>query len=105
MFVGDIIFYALKQALGIKNDECEWTNSPFMLHAMITKERSNVKEISIYHDYQEIEIFCDKLHSSTVNSLKPFGSFVMYPIEIKEDDEILKRMPSIEHGILIRITW
>lgn len=104
MIIEYTIFYAIKKALGIKDEEVEYSYSPFCLNAKVKSKYSKCKQIVIYGHEKEIDIFFNSVTDGAVTELGKFGTVVIKPIAYPDYDE-LKVTPVIEDGICLHMSW
>ena len=106
MIIEFAIFYAIKKALNLDDKDVKYSYSPFCLNAKINDEYSKCKQIVIYGDSHEINIFFEeRVHSSTINSLSNIGaSWSIQTIQMPSENE-LKVTPIVKNGIMITTTW
>lgn len=98
------IFYAIKKALGLKDEEVTYSYSPLCLNAKVKGEHSRCKQIVIYGHEKEVDIFFESVTDGTVTELGKFGTLVIKPIAYPADNE-LKVTPVIEDGICLHMSW
>ena len=105
MFIEFVLFYAIKKALGLEDKEVKWSHSPFGLNAKVDSKYSRCKQIAIYNDYKECDIFFEKsVSGGTVEEIGKFGLISILPIEIPSEDE-LRFTPVIKDGVRIHMNW
>lgn len=103
MFVEYVLFYAIKKALGLKDEEVKYSYSPFCLNAKVDGH-SNCKQIVIYGDYKECDIFFENsVSDSTVTEIGKFGIINVMPITKNEDR--LEVTPVVTNGVKIHMSW
>ena len=105
MFVEFVLFYAIKKALDLEDKDVKYSHSPFCLNAKVNSEYSRCKQIVIYNDAKECDIFFEKsVSGGTVNEINQFGIISVQPITMPSEDE-LKVTPVIKDGVKIHMSW
>ncbi len=105
MFIEFVTFYAIKKALGLDDNEVKYSFSPFCLNAKVKSEYSRCKQIVIYGDYQEVDIFFEKsISDSTVTEIGKFGIVTVQPIKAPQENE-LRVTPVVKDGICLHMEW
>lgn len=105
MFIEMVLLYAIKKALGLEDKEVKWSSSPFGLNAKVDAKYSRCKQIAIYKDYKECDIFFEKsVDGGTINEINNFGIINVLPIEMPSEDK-LRFTPIIKDGVRIHMSW
>lgn len=105
MFIEYVLLYAIKKALGLKDKEVKYSLSPFCLNAIVDSEYSRCKQIVIYIDYKECDIFFeDYVNDGTVTEIGKFGIINVMPIVPPSEDRI-EVTPVIENGVRLHMSW
>lgn len=104
MIIEYTVFYAIKKALGLDDEEIKYSYSPFCLNAKVESKYSKCKQIVIYGDSKEVDIFCEKIGDTAITELGKMGPFTIKPIEVPEEGE-LKITPIIKKGICLHMIW
>lgn len=105
MIIEYVIFYAIKKALGLKDENVKYSYSPFCLNAKVNSKYSRCKHIVIYGDKKEVDIFFENsITDGAISEIGKFGTVVVKPITMPDPNE-LTITPLVEHGICLHMSW
>ena len=105
VFIEFVTFYAIKKALNLPDDKVKHSFSPFCLNAKVDYEYSKCKQIVIYNDYKEVDIFFEgSVSDGTVTEIGKFGIVTIKPIKMPDEDE-LRVTPIVKDGVCLHMSW